>query len=197
MIRFFDFIFSLISLIFLMPLFIILAVPIKLDSKGPVLFKQIRVGKDGKDFTLFKFRSMFINAEQGGLITVGERDPRITKIGYFLRKYKIDELLQLVNVLIGDMSFVGPRPEVPRYVKLYSSEQRKILTVKPGITDYASIYFIQENELISKSNDPEKTYITIILPAKINYNMIFINNQTVSEYFKIILLTIRELIFKF
>ncbi|HOC37356.1 MAG TPA: sugar transferase [Tenuifilaceae bacterium] len=197
MIRFFDFIFSLISLIFLMPLFIILAVLIKLDSKGPVLFKQIRVGKDGKDFTLFKFRSMFINAEQGGLITVGERDPRITKIGYFLRKYKIDELLQLVNVLIGDMSFVGPRPEVPRYVKLYSSEQRKILTVKPGITDYASIYFIQENELISKSNDPEKTYITVILPAKINYNMIFINNQTVSEYFKIILLTIRKLIFKF
>jgi lipopolysaccharide/colanic/teichoic acid biosynthesis glycosyltransferase len=180
-----------------MPLFIILAVLIKLDSKGPVLFKQIRVGKDGKDFTLFKFRSMFINAEQGGLITVGERDPRITKIGYFLRKYKIDELLQLVNVLIGDMSFVGPRPEVPRYVKLYSSEQRKILTVKPGITDYASIYFIQENELISKSNDPEKTYITVILPAKINYNMIFINNQTVSEYFKIILLTIRKLIFKF
>ena len=197
MIRFFDFIFSLISLIFLMPLFIILAVLIKLDSKGPDLFKQIRVGKDGKDFTLFKFRSMFINAEQGGLITVGERDPRITKIGYFLRKYKIDELLQLVNVLIGDMSFVGPRPEVPRYVKLYSSEQRKILTVKPGITDYASIYFIQENELISKSNDPEKTYITVILPAKINYNMIFINNQTVSEYFKIILLTIRKLIFKF
>jgi len=197
MIRFFDFIFSLISLIFLMPLFIILAVLIKLDSKGPVLFKQIRVGKDGKDFTLFKFRSMFINAEQGGLITVGERDPRITKIGYFLRKYKIDELLQLVNVLIGDMSFVGPRPEVPRYVKLYSSEQRKILTVKPGITDYASIYFIHENELISKSNDPEKTYITVILPAKINYNMIFINNQTVSEYFKIILLTIRKLIFKF
>ena len=197
MIRFFDFIFSLISLIFLMPLFIILAVLIKLDSKGPVLFKQIRVGKDGKDFTLFKFRSMFINAEQGGLITVGERDPRITKIGYFLRKYKIDELLQLVHVLIGDMSFVGPRPEVPRYVKLYSSEQRKILTVKPGITDYASIYFIQENELISKSNDPEKTYITVILPAKINYNMIFINNQTVSEYFKIILLTIRKLIFKF
>lgn len=197
MIRFFDFIFSLISLIFLMPLFIILAVLIKLDSKGPVLFKQIQVGKDGKDFTLFKFRSMFINAEQGGLITVGERDPRITKIGYFLRKYKIDELLQLVNVLIGDMSFVGPRPEVPRYVKLYSSEQRKILTVKPGITDYASIYFIHENELISKSNNPEKTYITVILPAKINYNMIFINNQTVSEYFKIILLTIRKLIFKF
>ena len=149
-IRFFDFILSLVGLVVLAPIFIVLAIWIKIDSKGPVFYKQVRVGQNGIDFGLFKFRSMVVDADKKGLITVGGRDPRITRSGYFIRKYKLDELPQLINVLLGDMSLVGPRPEVRKYVELYTDEQQKVLSVKPGITDYASIEYMDENEILGK-----------------------------------------------
>ena len=194
LIRLLDIVLSLLGLLFLLPIFLILAVWIKFDSQGSIFFRQIRVGKDGKDFRIYKFRTMIVNAEKMGIITIGERDPRITNSGYFLRKYKLDELPQLINVLKGEMSFVGPRPEVRKYVEMYNQEQLKILTVKPGITDYASIEYINEDEILGKSLDPEKTYIEEIMPQKIKYNMKYINNKTVIEYFKIIFLTIIKII---
>ena len=194
LIRLLDIVLSLLGLIFLLPIFLILAVWMKFDSQGSIFFRQIRVGKDGRDFRIYKFRTMIVNAEKMGIITIGERDPRITNSGYFLRKYKLDELPQLINVLKGEMSFVGPRPEVRKYVEMYNQEQLKILTVKPGITDYASIEYINEDEILGKSLDPEKTYIEEIMPQKIKYNMKYINNKTVIEYFKIIFLTIIKII---
>ena len=194
MIRFFDFILSLVGLVVLAPIFIVLAIWIKIDSKGPVFYKQVRVGRNGIDFGLFKFRSMVVDADKKGLITVGGRDPRITRSGYFIRKYKLDELPQLINVLVGDMSLVGPRPEVRKYVDLYTDEQQKVLSVKPGITDYASIEYMDENEILGKSSDPEKTYIEEIMPEKIKYNMKYIQNKNVSEYFKIIFLTLFKIV---
>ncbi|WP_370765979.1 sugar transferase [Haemophilus sp.] len=194
MIRFFDFILSLVGLVVLAPIFIVLAIWIKIDSQGPVFYKQVRVGQNGIDFGLFKFRSMVVDADKKGLITVGGRDPRITRSGYFIRKYKLDELPQLINVLLGDMSLVGPRPEVRKYVELYTDEQQKVLSVKPGITDYASIEYMDENEILGKSNDPEKTYIEEIMPEKIKYNMKYIQNKNVSEYFKIIFLTLLKIV---
>jgi putative undecaprenyl-phosphate galactose phosphotransferase len=193
-IRFFDFILSLVGLVVLAPIFIVLAIWIKIDSNGPVFYKQVRVGQNGIDFGLFKFRSMVVDADKKGLITVGGRDPRITRSGYFIRKYKLDELPQLINVLLGDMSLVGPRPEVRKYVELYTDEQQKVLSVKPGITDYASIEYMDENEILGKSNDPEKTYIEEIMPEKIKYNMKYINNKNLFEYFKIILLTVLKIV---
>ena len=194
LIRLLDIVLSLLGLLFLLPIFLILAVWIKFDSQGSIFFRQIRVGKDGRDFRIYKFRTMIVNAEKMGIITIGERDPRITNSGYFLRKYKLDELPQLINVFKGEMSFVGPRPEVRKYVEMYNQEQLKILTVKPGITDYASIEYINEDEILGKSLDPEKTYIEEIMPQKIKYNMKYINNKTVIEYFKIIFLTIIKII---
>ena len=194
MIRFFDFILSLVGIVVLAPIFIVLAIWIKIDSKGPVFYKQVRVGQNGIDFGLFKFRSMVVDADKKGLITVGGRDPRITRSGYFIRKYKLDELPQLINVLVGDMSLVGPRPEVRKYVDLYTDEQQKVLSVKPGITDYASIEYMDENEILGKSSDPEKTYIEEIMPEKIKYNMKYIQNKNVSEYFKIIFLTLLKIV---
>jgi len=193
MIRFFDIFFSVIGLIILSPLFLFLALWIKIDSKGPVFYKQLRVGKDGKDFYLYKFRTMLVDADKNGLITVGDRDPRVTRAGYFFRKYKLDELPQLINVVLGDMSLVGPRPEVHKYVEMYTPDQRKVLTVKPGLTDYASIHYIDENKVLAKSDDPERTYIDAIIPEKIRYNMKYIEHQSVKEYFKIIFLTIRRI----
>ena len=194
MIRFFDFILSLVGLVVLAPIFIVLAIWIKIDSKGPVFYKQVRVGQNSIDFGLFKFRSMVVDADKKGLITVGGRDPRITRSGYFIRKYKLDELPQLINVLLGDMSLVGPRPEVRKYVELYTDEQQKVLSAKPGITDYASIEYMDENEILGKSSDPEKTYIEEIMPEKIKYNMKYINNKSLFEYFKIILLTVLKIV---
>ena len=194
MIRFFDFILSLVGLVVLAPIFIVLAIWIKIDSKGPVFYKQVRVGENGIDFGLFKFRSMVVDADKKGLITVGGRDPRITRSGYFIRKYKLDELPQLINVLVGDMSLVGPRPEVRKYVDLYTDEQQKVLSVKPGITDYASIEYMDENEILGKSSDPEKTYIEEIMSEKIKCNMKYIQNKSLVEYFKIIFLTILKII---
>ena len=194
MIRFFDFLFTILGLIILSPLFLIVAIWIMLDSSGPVFYKQTRVGRNNKDFKLLKFRSMVTDADKKGLITVGGRDPRVTQSGYFIRKYKLDELPQLLNVLIGDMSLVGPRPEVRKYVDLYNETQRKVLSVKPGITDYASIEYIDENEILGRAENPEKVYIEQIMPEKIVYNMKYIQNRSVKEYFKIIFLTLGKIV---
>lgn len=195
MIRLIDFIASLFGLIVLLPVFLLIAIWIKLDDrKGPVFFRQTRVGKDGIDFGLYKFRSMYVDSDRHGLITVGGRDPRITRSGYYIRKYKFDELPQLINVLKGEMSMVGPRPEVRKYVDLYTDEQRRVLTVRPGITDYASIEYLDENTLLAQSADPDKTYIEEIMPAKIALNMKYINNPSLSEYLKIIFKTIFAII---
>lgn len=175
---------------FLCPLFIIIALWIVIDDLGPIFYRQKRVGLNGKDFGLIKFRSMRVGADKMSLITIGERDPRVTRAGYYIRKYKLDELPQLINVFIGDMSLVGPRPEVRKYVNLYTPEQQKVLSVKPGITDYASIEYIDENALLAKSDNPDKTYVEEIMPAKIALNMRYINHQTIGEYVKIIVLTI-------
>ena len=190
MIRLLDIFFSLVGLLLLSPLLLVIFMLISLESKGGGFYSQVRVGKDGKDFLLYKFRSMRVNSDKKGLITIGGRDPRITRMGYFLRKYKIDELPQLMNVLIGDMSLVGPRPEVRKYVDLYSDEQRAVLSVKPGITDYASIEFVDENEVLGRSTDPDYTYIHEIMPEKIKLNMKYINNYTVAEYIKLVFLTV-------
>ena len=188
--RFFDILCSGLGLIVLCPLFLFIAIWIKFDSKGPIFFKQRRVGLKNRDFTLYKFRSMCIGSDQKGMITVGNRDVRITRSGHYIRKFKLDELPQLINVLKGEMSLVGPRPEVRKYVDFYTEEQMKVLSVKPGITDYASIEYVDENTILGSSNDPQKTYLEIILPDKINLNMKYINNQTIIEYFRIIFLTI-------
>lgn len=194
MIRFFDFIFSLMGILVLLPVFIILYIAIRLESPGGGIYKQKRVGHYGKDFYVYKFRSMRTGADKQGLITVGGRDPRITRIGFFIRKYKLDELPQLFNVLLGDMSLVGPRPEVRKYVDLYTEEQKKVLSVRPGITDYASIEYVDENVILGASDNPDMTYIEEIMPDKIKYNMKYINNQSVVEYFKVIFLTFKSIV---
>lgn len=192
--RFIDIVASGLGLLVLSPVFLILAVWIKLDSRGPVFYRQVRVGKNNQDFRIYKFRSMQVGADKGSLITIGGRDPRVTVSGYYIRKYKLDELAQLINVFNGDMSLVGPRPEVRRYVNLYDEEQKKVLTVRPGITDYASIEYMDENILLERSGNPDKTYIEEIMPEKIRLNMRYINNPTLIEYFKIIFLTIFKIV---
>ena len=194
MIRFLDILFSLIGILVLSPLFLIVYIVIVVGSKGGGFYCQQRVGMNGKDFKLIKFRSMRVGADKGGLITVGGRDPRITKIGYFIRKFKIDELPQLFNVLKGDMSLVGPRPEVRKYVDLYTNEQMKVLSLRPGITDYASIEYVDENEILGKADNPDEVYIKQIIPDKIKLNMKYIENKSVKEYFNIIFLTIAKII---
>lgn len=189
MMRFFDILFSAIGLVLLLPLFVLIYILINIESKGGGFYLQNRVGKDGVEFKLFKFRSMRIGSDKKGLITIGGRDPRMTKMGYFIRKFKLDELPQLINVIKGDMSLVGPRPEVRRYVNLYSLEQRKVLSVKPGITDYASIEYVNENEILGSALNPEEVYVNEIMPHKIHLNMRYIENNTLSQYFKIIFLT--------
>jgi lipopolysaccharide/colanic/teichoic acid biosynthesis glycosyltransferase len=178
--RLFDIVMSLIGLIILLPFFVLISIWILLDSRGGIFYRQVRVGKNGIDFRLWKFRSMRPDSDQKGLLTVGGRDPRITRSGYFIRKYKLDELPQLINVLTGDMSFVGPRPEVRKYVDLYNAEQRKVLDVRPGITDLASLEYFEENELLAKSSDPEKTYIEEIMPAKLKLNLQYIGKANLG-----------------
>ena len=174
-----DFILSLIGIIVLSPIFIIVSIAIKLDSKGKILFLQKRVGRYGKEFNIYKFRTMVSDAERlGKQITVGN-DNRITKVGAFLRKYKIDELPQLFNVLKGDMSLVGPRPEVPKYVKLYSEEQKKVLNVRPGITDMASLRYKDENEILGKVDNPEEYYINVIMKDKLKLNLEYIEKSNI------------------
>lgn len=189
--RLFDIFFSVIGLFIFSPLFLILAIIIKFDSKGPVFYRQTRVGIGNSDFLLYKFRSMRINSDKDGLLTIGGKDPRITKSGYFIRKYKLDELPQLINVIKGEMSFVGPRPEVRKYVNLYNDAQMKVLSIRPGITDIASIEYRNENELLSNSENPEKYYVESILPDKLRINLEYINDNSVFKDFKIILKTIK------
>lgn len=175
--RAFDIIFSFWGLLFLFPILLIIILLIKLSSKGPAFYRQLRVARGNKDFRIYKFRTMHIDADKLGLLTVGGRDPRITSVGYYLRKYKLDELPQLINVLLGDMSFVGPRPEVRRYVDLYNEEQKKVLDVRPGITDLASIAFRNENEILSQQAEPDQYYIEVIMPEKIRINLEYLSNK--------------------
>lgn len=194
MIRFFDLIFSIMGLVILSPLFIVLYLLIRIESKGGGFYSQERIGKNGKPFKLYKFRSMRIGSDKKGLITIGEKDNRITKTGFILRKYKLDELPQLWNVFIGDMSLVGPRPEVKKYTGLYTEEQKQVLHVRPGITDWASIKYVDENKILGESKTPDEAYVNLIMPNKIKLNMVYIQNQTLGEYFKIIFTTFKEIV---
>ena len=192
--RLFDICFSLALIIVLLPLAIVVSLWIVFDDFGSPFFVQQRVGLNGKNFGLLKFRSMKKNAESKGQLTVGMKDNRITRSGYFIRKYKIDELPQLINVFLGEMSVVGPRPEVPKYVLLYNEEQQNVLSIKPGITDFASIEYVRENELLSASSDPEKTYIEEIMPAKLELNLKYLREQSFLTDMKIILQTIKAIL---
>jgi len=194
MIKFlFDRIAALLAIIILLPLLLVIAIWVTVDSPGGAFFVQTRVGKNGRHFGLLKFRTMRPLSEKGGKLTVGSNDPRITKSGLILRKYKIDELPQLFNVLVGDMSFVGPRPEVPEYVALYTPEQRKVLTVRPGITDEASLAYFNENEILSQSADPEKTYIEEVMPAKIELNLAYLQRRSFLKDLGVIVKTLKRI----
>lgn len=193
MIRFLDIVLSSIGLFILAPVFLIIAIAIKVNSKGPVFYLQNRVGKQERIFKLFKFRSMRVNADRKGLLTIGN-DSRITSVGKFIRQYKIDELPQLFNVIKGDMSLVGPRPEVEKYTRLYNPEQKKLLLVRPGITDPASLFYKDESSILAKSNNPEQTYINQVLPHKLTLSISYALHPTPKKYFKFIFLTIFHII---
>ncbi|MDR1846962.1 MAG: sugar transferase [Bacteroidales bacterium] len=188
--RCFDVIASFFGILILSPLLLAIAITVSLGSKGGVFYRQQRVGQYGKDFTLYKFRSMRINADTQGLLTIGGKDSRITKTGYFIRKYKLDELPQLFNVLRGDMSLVGPRPEVRKYVNLYTAEQKRVLEVRPGITDPASIAFRNENDLLAEASEPEKFYIAEVMPAKLRLNIQYLQNRSFCSDIGVIFRTI-------
>lgn len=194
--RIFDILASGVGLLVLSPVFAVVAVWIKLDSRGPVFYRQVRVGRHNRDFRLLKFRSMEVGADSKGLITVGGRDPRVTRSGYFIRKYKVDELPQLVNVFRGDMSLVGPRPEVRRYVDLYTPEQLHVLDVRPGITDPASIRYRNENELLAQTADPDRYYIDVVMQDKLRINLEYVVNRSFWYDLKLIFMTLREIVTK-
>lgn len=187
--RLFDILASFLGLIIISPLFMVLAIWIKLDSKGPVFYKQERVGRGNKDFKLYKFRSMRVGADKDGLLTIGGRDSRLTRSGYYIRKYKLDEFPQLINVLIGDMSFVGPRPEVRKYVDMYTLEQMHVLDVRPGITDAASIKYRNENELLEKAENPDEYYIKVIMQDKLRINLEYVKDHSFLNDIKLIFST--------
>ena len=193
MIRFFDLLFSILGLILLFPFFLFIAIAVAVDSRGGIFYLQSRVGKYNRDFFLIKFRTMYPGSDKEGGLTLGDKDRRITRTGLFLRKMKVDELPQLINVLKGDMSLVGPRPELRKYVELYSEEQRKVLGSRPGLTDFASLEFFDESEILSRSADPEKTYIEKIMPAKLELNQQFIQDPGLLNYFRVIGLTLRKI----
>ena len=192
--RIFDIVASGIGLILLSPLFVILAIWIKCDSIGPVFYKQVRVGRNNMDFQLFKFRSMRVGSDKKGLITVGGHDPRITRSGYYIRKYKLDEFPQLINVFKGDMSLVGPRPEVRKYVDMYTEEQMHVLDVRPGITDLASIRYRNENELLDRVNDPDKYYVEVIMPDKLRINLEYVARHSFTFDIRLIFQTFRAIV---
>lgn len=192
--RFLDIILSLLVIIILLPLFVVIAILISIESPGGPFYKQVRVGKEGKPFDLYKFRSMRTGSDKKGLITVGNADSRITKMGRFVRKYKLDEFPQLINVLKGEMSVVGPRPEVPKYVAMYNEDQRKVLSVRPGLTDYASIQYFEENEILALSDDPERTYINEVMPEKLRLNRKYIEEQSLGTDFSIIMKTLGKIL---
>ncbi len=192
--RLFDICVSFIVLMLFLPFGILISIAIVSESRGGVFYRQQRVGKNGLPFRLWKFRTMRVNADKLGKLTVGMRDPRITRVGYFIRKSKLDEFPQFINVLLGEMSIVGPRPEVQEYVDLYTAEQREVLSVKPGITDYASLEYFKENELLGQSDNPRETYIQEIMPAKIALNKKYIANPTLGQDIKIMWLTFLKMI---
>lgn len=189
--RLFDVVASACGLICLSPLFVVLAIWIKFDSKGPVFYRQVRVGRGNKDFRIFKFRSMRVGADKGSLVTIGGHDPRVTRSGYFIRKYKLDEFPQLINVFLGDMSLVGPRPEVRHYVNYWTPDQLHVLDVRPGITDPASIKFRNENELLEKAADPEDYYINVIMQEKIRLYLDYVQNASFLYNIKLIFQTFK------
>lgn len=193
--RIFDFIVSLFAIIILLPVFILIALTVAADSKGGVFYIQQRIGKDFKPFGMLKFRTMYPDSDKKLLLTVGNRDNRITRAGCFLRKYKLDEFPQLFNVLKGEMSLVGPRPEVKKYVDLYNEEQRKVLSVKPGITDLASIEYSNENEILSNHAEPERAYIEEIMPAKLKLNLEYISKQNFFFDISLLLKTLGKILF--
>lgn len=192
--RFFDLIASGLGLICLSPILLVVAIWIKCDSKGPVFYRQVRVGQYNRDFRIFKFRSMHVGSDKGSLVTIGGRDPRVTRSGYFIRKFKIDELPQLINVFIGDMSLVGPRPEVRHYVNYWTPEQMHVLDVRPGITDPASIRFRNENELLEQAEDPEKYYIEVVMQEKLKLYLEYVQNASFFYDLKLIFLTFMVII---
>lgn len=192
--RTFDILASGLGLLCLSPLFLFIAIWIKVDSKGPVFYRQVRVGRHNRDFRIFKFRSMRVGADKGSLITIGGRDSRITRSGYFIRKYKLDELAQLINVFLGDMSFVGPRPEVRHYVDYYTEEQMHVLDIRPGITDMASIKYRNENELLEMAEDPEKYYIEVIMQDKLRINLEYVRSQSFLGDISMIFKTFFEIV---
>lgn len=194
--RLFDLVAAALGLLVLSPVFLLLAVWIKADSPGPVFYRQRRVGRRNRDFWLYKFRSMRVGADRAGLITVGGRDPRITPSGYYLRKYKLDELPQLINVLSGDMSLVGPRPEVRRYVDLYTPEQMHVLDVRPGITDMASILYRNENELLARAEDPDKFYVEVVMQDKLRINLEYVARHSFGYDLRLIFRTFWEIVSK-
>ena len=192
--RAFDILFAIVLLLLLLPVFIVFAILVALTSPGGALFRQVRVGRGGREFHLLKFRSMRTGSEAQGQLTIGGRDPRITGVGYFLRKTKLDELPQLWNVLVGEMSVVGPRPEVPKYVALYSAEQREVLRMRPGITGMASIDYIDENELLARAADPERTYIHDVMPAKLALDLRYVREHNLALDLRIIAATVRRVL---
>ena len=192
--RIFDVTASGLGLLLLSPLFLIVAIWIRLDSPGPVFYRQTRVGRYNKDFRLLKFRSMRVGSDKKGLITIGGRDPRVTRSGYYIRKYKLDELPQLINVFKGDMSLVGPRPEVRKYVDLYTPEQLHVLDVRPGITDMASIRYRNENELLEQAADPEQFYRDTVMQDKLRINLEYISDHSFFKDIKIILMTFKAVV---
>jgi lipopolysaccharide/colanic/teichoic acid biosynthesis glycosyltransferase len=192
--RIFDLVLSLLGLLFLFPILFVISLFIVFDSRGGIFYLQTRVGKDNKDFRLLKFRTMVTGAEKNGLLTIGENDQRITRTGKWLRKYKLDELPQLINILKGEMSFVGPRPEVRKYVEQYTPEQLIVLSVRPGLTDYASIEYMNENEVLSTFSDPEKAYLEKIMPEKLFLNLKYIREQVMITDLKIMIKTIHKII---
>ena len=192
--RLVDIVLSLFGLLVLLPFFVVVAVVIVVDTKGGVFFLQTRVGKDNKDFKLFKFRTMGVDSERMGQLTIGGNDSRITRVGHFLRRYKLDELPQLLNVLLGDMSLVGPRPEVRRYVDLYTPEQQQVLSIKPGLTDYASIKYADESELLAKAANPEQFYIETVMPDKLAINLKYIKSRSLAMDMGILFKTIGKIL---
>lgn len=192
--RLFDIVASGCGLLVLSPVLLVVAIWIKLDSRGPVFYRQVRVGYKNKDFRIFKFRSMRIGADKGSLVTIGGRDPRITRSGYFIRKYKLDELPQLINVFVGDMSLVGPRPEVRHYVDYWTPEQMHVLDVRPGITDPASIKFRNENELMGQAENPEEYYINVIMQEKIKLYLEYVENASFLYDLRLIFKTFKVII---
>lgn len=194
--RLFDIVASGCGLLILSPVLILVGIWIKVDSPGPVFYRQLRVGRYNKDFRIFKFRSMRVGSDKKGLITVGGHDPRVTRSGYFIRKYKLDEFPQLINVFIGDMSLVGPRPEVRKYVDLYTPEQMHVLDVRPGVTSLASIRYRNENDLLAKAENPDKFYVDVIMQDKLAIDLEYVNNASFWYDIKLIFETLWNVVAK-